>query len=380
MKARKIGRVLLTGGAGFIGSHTARLLSAKGYQVELLDNLDPQVHGKSKTKPDWGRNGVHFIRGDIRDRKFLSTQVKGADAVIHLAAAVGVGQSMYQIERHVDVNTLGTAVLLDVLVNHANNVHKLIIASSMSIYGEGKYHCEKCRLHRYPEFRSTEQLGHKSWEPICSECGSELEPVPTNEEKPLMPTSIYAMSKRHQEEMSLLIGRTYGIRTVALRYFNTYGPGQALSNPYTGVASIFLSRILNGNPPVIFENGLQTRDFTNVKDVAEANVRALEATDADYMSLNIGTGQPSSILNLAEELINLCGSKVRPRITHAFRKGDVRHCYADTRKAETLLDFRTKVSLREGLQELVKWAIEHRHTASDLFDHALQQLRRRRLA
>ena len=375
---RSIDRVLVTGGAGFIGSFTVDLLVERGYDVIILDILEPQVH-QGKT-PEYLNEKAKFVEGDVRDKELLAQLLKEVDAVVHLAASVGVGQSMYQIEKYVDHNTRGTATLLDVLVNKENDVKKLIVASSMSIYGEGKYHCEKCGVSRYPELRGEEQMRNKAWDPPCPECRTPLKPVPTDEDKPLMPTSIYALSKRHQEEMCLLTGKTYDIPTVALRYFNVYGPRQSLNNPYTGVCAIFTSRILNNNPPYVFEDGKQTRDFIHVKDVAKANLQALECNSADYMTVNVGTGKPLSIRKLAEILIELYGNKLQPYISRKYRKGDIRHCYADTQRMHKLLNFKPTTNLRDGLTELTEWAKAHRWGAIDLFDKALDELTSRQLA
>ncbi|MES4787573.1 MAG: nucleoside-diphosphate sugar epimerase [Nitrospiraceae bacterium] len=373
-------KVLVTGGAGFIGSHTADLLIERGYHVTILDNLEPQVHGKERKLPDYINKNAVLIYGDVLNRELLTKTIREVDAIIHLAAMVGVGQSMYQIERYVDVNTQGTANLLDALVNTENNVKKLVVASSMSIYGEGKYHCEKCASDVYPRLRSEAQLEKKQWDHLCPTCGHPLTPLPTDEEKPLIPTSIYSMTKRHQEEMCLLIGKTYGIPTVALRYFNVYGSRQALSNPYTGCAAIFTSRILNDKPPYIFEDGNQTRDFIHVKDVAKANLLALEHSNADYQTINIGTGKPITIKNLAETLIKLYNRpNLKPYISNEYRKGDVRHCYADITKAQRLLDFKPAITLQDGLAELASWVKTHER-AIDLFEKALQELKERRLA
>lgn len=373
-------KVLVTGGAGFIGSHTADLLIERGYHVTILDNLEPQVHGKERKLPDYINKNAVLIYGDVLNRELLTKTIREVDAIIHLAAMVGVGQSMYQIERYVDVNTRGTANLLDALVNTENNVKKLVVASSMSIYGEGKYHCEKCASDVYPRLRSEAQLEKKQWDHLCPTCGHPLTPLPTDEEKPLIPTSIYSMTKRHQEEMCLLIGKTYGIPTVALRYFNVYGSRQALSNPYTGCAAIFTSRILNDKPPYIFEDGNQTRDFIHVKDVAKANLLALEHSNADYQAINIGTGKPITIKNLAETLIKLYNRpNLKPYISNEYRKGDVRHCYADITKAQRLLDFKPAITLQDGLAELASWVKTHER-AIDLFEKALQELKERRLA
>jgi dTDP-L-rhamnose 4-epimerase len=265
-------------------------------------------------------------------------------------------------------------------VNKENDVKKLIVASSMSIYGEGKYYCEKCGVNRYPELRGEEQLRNKAWNPLCPECKTILRPLPTDEDKPLMPTSIYAMSKRHQEEMCLLIGKTYGIPTTTLRYFNIYGPHQSLTNPYTGACAIFSSRILNNKPPYIFEDGNQQRDFIHVRDVAKANLLALEKSSVNYQAINIGTGKPTSIRNMANLLIKAYGAKLEPFISQRYRKGDVRHCYADIKKARNLLGYEPTIDLEEGLKELAEWAKAHEWGAVDLFEKALKELEERKLA
>lgn len=381
MKAKGIEKVLVTGGAGFVGSHTADLLMERGYQVTILDNLEPQVHGQERKPPDYINKNATLIHGNVLDRELLTKTIREVDAIVHLAAMVGVGQSMYQIERYVDANTRGTSNILDVLVNTENNIKKLVVASSMSIYGEGKYHCEKCASNVYPRLRNEAQLEKKQWDHFCPTCGYPLTSLPTDEEKLLLSTSIYAMTKRHQEEMCLLIGKTYGIPAVALRYFNIYGSRQALSNPYTGCAAIFTSRILNNKPPYIFEDGNQTRDFIHVKDVAQANLSALEQNNADYQAINIGTGKPLSIKNLAETLTKLYNKpNLQPYISNEYRKGDIRHCYADTAKAQKLLNFKPSVNLQGGLKELADWAQTHGWGAVDLFDKSLRELKERHLA
>jgi dTDP-L-rhamnose 4-epimerase len=377
----RINRVLVTGGAGFIGAHVVGLLHESKYELTVLDNLDPQVHGSRKKALATEGPTVSYIIDDIRNKEKLATLLKEADAVIHLAATVGVGQSMYEIERYIDSNTRGTATLMDLLVNLDHNVEKLVIASSMSVYGEGKYYCEKCESPRTPDLRT---FGHETsinWEHKCKTCGASLRPVPTDEDTPLRPTSIYAMSKRHQEEMSLLVGKTYGIPTVALRFFNACGPGQSLSNPYTGAAAIFMSRIMNGQPPYIFEDGEQLRDFVHVKDIARACHLALESNEANYLPVNVGTGKPTSILRIAETLIDLHGVALKPRVTNEFRKGDIRHCYADTNRAKKLLKFEANFTFRDALSDLVQWTkTEGGKNAVDMFDRALNELRKRNLA
>jgi len=380
MKARRVESVLVTGGAGFIGSHTVDVLLAKGYGVTVLDNLEAQVHGRIRKPPPYLTRDAAFVRGSVQDRGLVKKLVLKADAVIHLAAIVGVGQSMYQVERYVDANTRGTSVLLDVLANEDHGVKKMVVASSMSIYGEGKYRCQKCEIDVFPSLRPEKQLDENKWEHMCPQCGSPVVPVATDESKPLQPTSVYAQSKRHQEEMSLLIGETYGIPAVALRYFNVYGSRQALSNPYTGACAIFSNRVLNRKPPYIFEDGNQVRDFIHVTDIAQANLLALESTSADYMALNIGTGKPTSILDLANALIQLYGYDMKTEIPGTYRKGDIRHCFADVTKAAKHLRFEAKTGLNEGLLELSHWAKEQGWGATDLFDRALEELKQRRLS
>jgi len=375
---KAIDRVLVTGGLGFIGSHVVDLLVEKGYEVRIFDNLEPQVHGEVRRLPDYVNGKAELLVGDMRGKEAVAKAVSDMDAVIHLAAAVGVGQSMYQIEKYVACNTYGTANLLDVIVNKENNVKKLIVASSMSVYGEGKYNCASCGV-VYPSLRGEEQLMNRDWEPKCPNCGASLKPLLTDEDKPLMPTSIYAQTKRHQEEMCLLIGRTYGIPTVALRFFNVYGPRQALSNPYTGVCALFSNRILNDKHPYIFEDGLQTRDFVHVKDVAKAVLLALEKSGGDYMPINVGSGKPISIIELAEILIKLYGRNMKPYVSYKYRKGDIRHCYADISRARQLLGYEPTIRLEDGLKDLVKWAEEHRWAAADLSDKAIRELEERKL-
>lgn len=268
--------------------------------------------------------------------------------------------------------------MLDVIINQSNCIKKLIIASSMSIYGEGKYECEDCGV-VYPRLRDEKQLLKKDWEPRCPVCGETVKPLPTDENKTLMPTSIYAQTKRHQEEMCLLIGKTYDIPTGALRYFNVYGPRQSLRNPYTGVVAIFINRLLNRKPPYTFEDGNQTRDFVHVKDVGRATVLALEKSAANYKAINVGTGNPTSIRKLAKNLARLSNVDIKPYISNRYRRGDIRHCFADVSKAERLLDYKPTVTLEEGLKGLIKWAKAHDWQAIDLFGKALKELEEKKL-
>jgi len=347
-------KILITGGAGFIGSHLVDKLIELGHQVLVFDSLEPQVHGDGQRMPKYLNKECEFIKGDIRSRDELKKTLKGKEIIFHQAAVVGVGQSMYEISRYSEVNILGTANLLDILANENHQVEKLIIASSMSVYGEGRYSCVKCGV-VYPKLRSLSQLKRGEWEMRCPLCNQEVQSLPTDEDKPLYPTSVYAISKRNQEEMCLTIGRAYNIPTVALRYFNVYGPRQALSNPYTGVAAIFSSRILNNNPPCIFEDGLQSRDFIHVSDIVRANLLAMENKKADYQVFNVGAGRPLTILNIAESLIKNLGLSVDMNIVKKYRVGDIRHCYADISKIRNQLGFQSQVKFEEGIPDLIEW-------------------------
>jgi dTDP-L-rhamnose 4-epimerase len=371
-------RILVTGGAGFIGSHLVDALLAAGHGVRVLDALDPQVHGGLRERGEWPSylaKECEKVLGDVRDRDTLRRALDGIEVLYHQASAVGVGQSMYEIERYVDANTRGTAVLLDVLANERHTVHKLIVASSMSIYGEGAY---RCPAHGtvYPQLRPETQLDARSWEMQCPLCHEAVAPLSTAEDKPLYPTSIYAITKRDQEEMCLVVGRAYGIPTVALRYFNVYGPRQALSNPYTGVAAIFSGRLLNDQPPLIYEDGQQSRDFTHVSDIVQANMLALERDEMAYGAYNVGTGRPLTIFDVAEALIEELGSTQRPEIAQQYRAGDIRHCYADIGRLAAF-GYRPKVRFEEGVAELTEWV--RSQSAEDAFSEARRELDERGL-
>ena len=345
--------ILVTGGAGFIGSHLTDALLAAGHNVRIFDNLTEQVHHDDGV-PDYLSPDAEFFYGDVQDAAALRHALDGIDVVFHMAAAVGVGQSMYEIERYMGANTLGTAVLLQELLQRLDRVEKLVLASSMSIYGEGKYRCPHCG-DATPAPRSTMQLKLKHWDPACPACGSSLTPVPTDESKPLQCSSIYSLSKKDQEEMCLLFGRTYSLPVVALRYFNIYGTRQSLSNPYTGVAAIFASSLMNGKPPMIFEDGKQMRDFVSVHDVVRANLLAMERPQADGMALNIGSGQPISISEVAAELATAMDTEISAELSQKYRVGDVRHCFADISAASRFLGYTPQVRFAHGLKELAQW-------------------------
>lgn len=367
-------RVLVTGGAGFIGSFTVDRLIGLGHKVRILDNIDPQVHPRGV--PRYINKEAEFIKGDIRNYNILQKAIKDSEIIFHFAACVGVGQSQYLIKKYTDVSIGGTANLLDILVNTKNKVKKIILAASMSSYGEGLYKCDKCGDVR-PGLRQEEQLKKRQWEPRCPKCSRMVRPIAIDEEEIQQRNSIYAITKRVQEDMILNIAKTYKIPAVALRYFNVYGPRQALSNPYTGVCAIFISRIKNNHPPVIYEDGLQTRDFISVHDIVDANILAMTKKEADYQTFNVGTSRPISIKEIAEVLIKLYRKKIKPQITNQYRKGDIRHCFADITKIKKVLGFRPRVSFEDGMKELIEWS--KREQANDGFEKAKAELEKKGL-
>jgi len=366
LKAKK---VLITGGAGFVGSHTGDALLEAGHEVRIFDNLTSQVHrpGLFSYIP----RGAELVLGDMRNLAQVTKAVQEMDVIFHLAAAVGVGQSMYQIADYTATNNLGTANLLQAIIDTRSEPEKIVVASSMSIYGEGKYLCPDCGEVAPPP-RPLEQLKQKRWETICAECGETVVPIPTREDKPLQSTSIYALSKKDQEEMTLLFGRTYQIPVVALRYFNIYGTRQSLSNPYTGVAAIFASRLMNRKAPLVFEDGQQMRDFVSVHDIAQANLLAMEKSDADGKALNISSGEPVTIREVAMELEHALAVPLPIEITGKYRAGDIRHCFADISAATQLLGYQPKVRLKQGIEELVGWLESQQ--ADDNVDDAMERL------
>ena len=363
-------RVLITGGAGFIGSHLADALLKHGYEVRAFDSLSAQVHGNGSDRPDYLDADIELQAGDIRDAGAINEALKGVDAVFHFAARVGVGQSMYEIADYTSTNNDGTARLLEALIK--GPVERLIVASSMSIYGEGLYRDAQGQL--IPgEQRSIEQLRQRVWE-LVSHDGGILSPVPTPETKPPSLASIYALSKFDQELMCLLAGRAYGIPTVALRFFNVYGPRQALSNPYTGVLAIFASRLLNNSAPLIFEDGYQQRDFVSVHDVAQACRLALEKPAAANQVFNVGSGLHFTVREIALRMAQALGKEnIEPIITSKYRVGDIRHCFADISRAREVLGYEPSVSFDDGLVELAGWlqgqiAVDHVSEASAELD------------
>jgi len=368
-------KVLVTGGAGFIGSHLVDRLIEDSHEVVVLDNLEPQVHGSGESLPDYYNDNARFIKGDVRNSDDVKKALQDVEIVFHQAAMVGIGQSMYQIKKYVDVNTMGTANLLEAILEKKDQIQKLIVASSMSIYGEGSYTCQSCGV-VFPSLREKAQMQKNDWEMSCPQCRGKASPVNTSEGKPLESTSIYAITKKDQEEMCLTFGRAYQIPTVALRYFNVYGPRQSLSNPYTGVCAIFSSRIKNNHPPIIYEDGLQSRDFVSVYDIVQANILAMQNDEMNYGTFNVGTGTATSITGVSEVLSTLYGNESKPQIEKKFRSGDIRHCFADISKIKEF-GYKSHVSFEKGMQELVDWGktVE----ATDTVEKAQEELRKKGL-
>jgi dTDP-L-rhamnose 4-epimerase len=349
-------KVLVTGGAGFIGSHLVDALLDEGHEVRVLDSLEPQVHGAGAEWPAWLPSEVEAIRGDVRDADAVRKALEGIEVVFHQGAAVGVGQSMYEIARYVSANSLGAGVLLEAIVSPASRVERMVVASSMSIYGEGAYETQDGEP-AHPGLRSSQQLERRDWE---------------------APTSVYAVTKRDHEELFLTVGAAYQIPTVALRYFNVYGSRQALSNPYTGVAAIFSSRLLNGRPPLVNEDGEQTRDFVHVSDIVRTNLLAMRCPADGGRVYNVGTGRPTTIRRIGELLAASLGVEIEPEITGRFRAGDIRHCGADISRARAELGFEPAVRLEEGMHEVIDWV--RTQSAEDRVEEASKQLLQRGLS
>jgi dTDP-L-rhamnose 4-epimerase len=368
-------RALVTGGAGFIGSHLVDLLLERGIEVRVLDNLDALAHPSGRPPAHLAADAELAI-ADVGDRCAVDRALKGVDAVLHLAGVVGNGESMINVRRAVDANCSGTATLLEAVLARRDSVRRLVVASSMVVYGEGAYSCAEHGRVPAPG-RSADQLRLRDWEPRCPACGRALDPVPVTEDEPLRPTSVYGVTKRDQEELALVLGQAYGLETVVLRYLNVYGPRQALGNPYTGVAAIFAARVLAGRRPFVFEDGGQVRDLVHVGDVARATAAAMDAPSAAGHAINVATGRRITVGWLARAVAAALDSSLEPHVTGESRAGDIRHCFADTRRAEDLLGFRAEAAIETGLPELARWVA--RQTVDERGDAAVAELRHRGL-
>ncbi|MGB9587635.1 MAG: NAD-dependent epimerase/dehydratase family protein [Armatimonadota bacterium] len=368
--------ILITGGAGFIGAHLCRQLIRLGHSVRVLDNLSPQVHGDHADPTSILPSEVDFVLGDVRDADAVRCALDGVDFVFHLAAETGVGQSMYQVHKYMDCNVCGTAQLLEAIAEKPDKIKRLIIASSRAVYGEGAGECPSCG-EVYPNLRTPEDLATGNWEAKCPICGKWVRPIPTREDKLLNPGSVYAISKRVQEDLALCVCKAYDVPVVVLRFFNVYGSGQSLTNPYTGIITIFASRIKNGDPPLVYEDGQETRDFVHVSDVVQGCILAMGTSKADYEVVNIGSGTFLSIVEMAGIIVREFGADLQPEIIGKYRVGDIRHCTADLSKARRLLGYEPRTSFSEGIREFLTWARD-RHS-EDRLELATRELEQRKL-
>lgn len=367
--------ILVIGGAGFIGSFLVDKLIEKGHKVTILDNLIPQVH--NSRKPKYLNKKAKFIEGDVRDYQLLKKLVLGMDIIFPLAARVGVQQSNYEIRDYTEVNILGMANLLDIVVNNKTKVKKIIMTASMTSYGEGDCLCRKHGRIK-PKLRDQKQLKSRDWNLYCSKCGNIVTPIATNEESRTNNNSIYALTKNAQEELLLRIGRMYDIPVVSMRCFNVYGPRQSLSNPYTGVTAIFISRLKNNKAPIVYEDGNQSRDFISVHDVVDALILAMTSKKADHNVFNLGSGKMTSINEVGLTLAKLLKKDIVPEVTYKSRTDDIRHCYADNSKAKKILGWKPKITLKTGFDELIKWS--EKEEAIDGFDNAQKLLKEKSLS
>ncbi|HEY1405824.1 MAG TPA: NAD-dependent epimerase/dehydratase family protein [Spirochaetota bacterium] len=372
--------ILITGGAGFIGSHLSLALLARSHNVTVLDSLSPQIHGDVPENSElFGniKNKVTFILGDVRNSDDWMTALEGADVVVHLAAETGTGQSMYEIDRYCDANVGGTAKLLDILTNKPHTVKKCIIASSRAVYGEGKYSCAQCGV-VYPLDRRAEDMASGDFEAKCPTCGKSVSALPTDEETLCIPGSIYALTKYMQEKMVLMACKGIGIEAAALRFQNVYGPGQSLSNPYTGILSIFSTRMKNGNNINIFEDGKESRDFVYIDDVVASIVLCIENENLAWESFNVGTGVPIDVMTVARTLAEKYGSSSKIEVTGNFRVGDIRTNFADISKIRKRFGYAPKVSFDEGIFRFVEW-VNGQDVSADRYDASVDEMRKKGL-
>lgn len=373
--------VLITGGAGFIGSNIARKLINKGYGVTVLDSLSEQIHGANpeKTSPLYQsiKDKVNFIHGDVNNREDWENALADVDYVIHLAAETGTGQSMYEIKKYVDTNIGGTALLLDILTNTKHHVKRVVVAESRAIYGEGKYHCPKCG-DVYPLERKDEDMAKGNFECKCPKCGGEVELVATTEDSAIHPSSVYGIAKQVQGQLVHLVCKSIGVESVSFRYQNVYGPGQSLSNPYTGILSIFSTRIKNGNGLNIFEDGKETRDFVYIDDVVDATILGMEVPQANGHVFNIGTGVATDVFTVANTLCEKYNTQVPIAVSGNYRLGDIRHNYADITAARNILGFEPKWSFSDGIEQFCKW-VNEQEVQEDNYEASIEEMKKKGL-
>lgn len=370
-------KILITGGAGFIGSNLALRLLDLEYEITVLDNLSPQIHTENSKLYDSIKNKVNFIKGDVRNKEDWLAALDGQNAVVHLAAETGTGQSMYEVEKYTDVNIKGTAILLDYLTNETHDIQKVIIASSRAIYGEGKYHCEQ-HGDVYPLERSEHDLANGDFEVKCPVCGAKVTLAKTDENSKIHPSSIYGITKQNQEQMVMVTCKSLNIPAVAFRYQNVYGPGQSLSNPYTGILSIFSTRIKNNNDLNIFEDGEESRDFVYIEDVVTATVKGLEEDSANGEVFNIGSGVGTTVSSVAKELKHNYQSGIDIKVSGSYRIGDIRHNIADLSKANKKLGFEPQVSFSDGVAQFTAW-VNSQAIEDDCYEESISEMKEKGL-
>lgn len=372
--------ILITGGAGFIGSSLCRSLLIRGHNIRIIDNFNPQIHGINESLPDDIKQHIELIKGDVRDKDLLVRALDGVETIVHLAAETGTGQSMYEIDRYFSVNVQGTAGLLQLLQNHkcGQKVKSIVVASSRAIYGEGSYLCPEHGL-VFPESRTQADLSSGDFEPLCPKCGNSVSLVPTDESAPFNPLSVYGLTKQVQEQAVLMFARTRGINGFAMRYQNVYGPGQSLKNPYTGILAVFSNLARKGQQIDVYEDGLESRDFVFVDDIAEATTRAVAFSGKYVGALNVGLGEAVSVATVADEINNYFGGRSDIKTTGAFRLGDIRHNKASIDKIKSVLDFKPSMSFKEGLHRFLAWAETQPVEDSGAYQKSLQELKERGL-
>ncbi len=372
--------VLITGGAGFIGSSLTLKLLEGGHKVKVLDSLSPQIHGEIPEQSELFmriKDKVEFIHGDVRNKEDIRVALKGADIVVHLAAETGTGQSMYEIEKYIEVNINGTSHLLDLIANEPNEVKKIVVASSRAVYGEGRYLCQN-HGEVYPDSRIDEHLSQGDFNVKCPDCGENVEVLSTTENSQIQPSSIYGFTKYGQENMCMIMGKALGIPVVGLRYQNVYGPGQSLKNPYTGILSIFSTRIKNGNPINIFEDGTESRDFVYIDDIVDATVKAIELDEANDQVFNVGTGVATDVLTVANTLVEKYQTNVDISVSGQYRLGDIRHNFADLTNISNKLGFTPKYNFEDGIQNFVDW-VNQQQIEEDNYEKAMLEMKEKGL-